>query len=124
MLKSTLTGTDELTDLVLNQGGDLAAIQGTDNVQQAIRIKFMTERKELPAHPKFGAKYAIGRKATPSSFNELRINTLNTLASDTRIAQVRNLQFLSAGDKLAAKVDLVLINARGILSTSLALRRF
>lgn len=124
MLKSTLTGTDELTDLVLNQGGDLAAIQGTENVQQAIRIKFMTERKELPAHPKFGAKYAIGRKATPSSFNELRINTLNTLASDTRIAQVRNLQFLSAGDKLAAKVDLVLINARGILSTSLALRRF
>lgn len=124
MLKSTFIGGAELTDLVLSQGGDIASVQGVPNVEQAIKLKFMTERGELAAHPKFGAKYPVGKKATPSSFNELRINTLNTLTSDNRIENVKDLRFIAVGDKLAAKVDIELVNARNILPVTLALRRF
>jgi len=124
MLKSTMVSGTELTDIALNQIGDLASIQGIPNVEQAIKLKFMTERGELAAHPKFGAKFAIGRKATPSSFNELRINTINTLTSDNRVQDVKDLRFIAVGDKLAAKVDIELANSSDILSTSLALRRF
>lgn len=124
MLRSVTVSGAELTDLTLNQGGDIAAVQGIPNVEQALRLKFLTQRGELAAHPRFGAKYATGRKATPSSFNELRINTLNTLASDSRIQDIRDLRFIAVGDKLAIKADIELANSRSILSTSLALRRF
>lgn len=124
MLRSTFIGGAELTDLSLNQGGDIASIQGIPNVEQALKLKFMTERGELAAHPKYGAKYPVGKKATPSSFNELRINTLNTLTSDNRIENVKDLRFIAVGDKLAAKVDIELVNARSILPVTLALRRF
>ena len=124
MLQSKFIGGTELTDIVLSQGGDLATIQGVKNVEQAIKLKFMTERGELAAHPKYGSKYPVGKKATPSSFNELRINTLSTLTSDNRVENVRDLRFIAVGDKLAAKVEIELANSRDILSTSLALRRF
>lgn len=124
MLKSTFVGGEELTDLAISQTGDLASIQGIPNVEQALKLKFTTERGELSAHPKYGAKYPVGKKATPSSFNELRINTLNTLSSDNRISRIRDLRFIAVGDKLAAKVDVELINARNIIPVTLALRRF
>ena len=124
MLQSKFIGGTELTDIVLSQGGDLATIQGVKNVEQAIKLKFMTERGELAAHPKYGSKYPVGKKATPSSFNELRINTLSTLTSDNRVENVRDLRFIAVGDKLAAKVEIELANSRDILSTSLALRKF
>jgi hypothetical protein len=123
-LVSNIIGGEELTDLSLGQDGDLAAIQGIPNVEQAISLKFLTERNELPAHPAYGAKAHIGRKNTQSSINELRINTVNTLLSDTRILDVPRLQFLAVGDTLAADIKVELLDARDILSTSLALRRF
>jgi hypothetical protein len=123
-LRSTFVGAEELTDLVVNQRGDLGSVAGVPNIEQAIRIKFITERGELPAHPKFGAKFPIGRKATPSSFNELRINTINTLVSDRRVQTVRELSFSTIEDVLAVTADIVLINSQDILSTSFALRRF
>lgn len=124
LLKSTQVGGAELTDIVLSQSGDLATIQGVPNVEQALKVKFTTERGELPAHPKFGAKYPLGKKATPASFNELRITTINTLVSDTRVEDIRDLRFIAVGDKLAVKVDIALVNARNIVPVTLALRRF
>jgi len=123
-LVSNLVSGSELTDLMLGQDGDLAAIAGVPNVTQAISLKFVTERGELAAHPRYGAKAGVGRKSTSNSLNELRINTINTLMSDTRIIDVDKLQFVAIGDTVAADVSVVLTDARDILSTSLALRRF
>ncbi|NJL53740.1 hypothetical protein HC928_00445 [bacterium] len=123
-LKSEFVGTEELTDLAINQRGDLATIQGVPNVEQSLRLKFITERGELGAHPRFGAKFAIGSKATASSFNELRINTLNTITSDTRVNDVIDLQFVALGDSLAVLSKIQLKNSRDLLDISFALRRF
>lgn len=123
-LVSTVVGGIELTDILQGQDGDLATIQGVPNVEQAISLKFLTERGELAAHKDYGAKADIGKKNTPSSVNELRINTVNTLMSDTRIVDVPQLHFVAVGDTIAADIKVQLVDSRDLLSTSLALRRF
>lgn len=124
VIQSTFVGAEELTDLVINQRGDLGSIAGLNNVQQAIRIKFITQRGELPAHQLFGAKFPIGRKATSDSFTSLRLDTLRTILSDTRVRTVENLNFRAVGDTLAVVANVVLENSQDVLSTSFALRRF
>lgn len=124
VIQSTFVGAEELTDLVINQRGDLGSIAGLNNVQQAIRIKFITQRGELPAHQLFGAKFPIGRKATSDSFTSLRLDTLRTILSDTRVRTVENLSFQAIGDTLAVAANVVLENSQDVLSTSFALRRF
>lgn len=123
-LKSERAGGGEVTDLLLNQRGDLSSIQGVANVEQAINLKFMTQRGELPAHPRYGAKAVIGGKVTASSFSELRINTMSTLSADTRIAEISSIQFVALGDSLAVVPRIKLMNSRDVLDTSFALRRF
>ncbi len=114
----------ELTDLVVNQRGDLATVSGIDNVKQAIGIKFATEQGELKCHPYFGARYAIGRKATTSSFNQFRGNTLATFLSDGRIREVSNLVITSVEDTLLVSATAQLVNGNDYINTSFALRRF
>lgn len=123
-LQSVFIGGEEITDLVINQRGDLGSVAGVPNIEQAIRVKFITSRGELPAHSKFGAKFPIGAKATPASFNEFRIDALRTILSDARVQNVKDLQFLAVGDTLALAADVVVTDSQDILSTSFALRRF
>lgn len=113
-----------LADIQVNQQGDLSTIIGIPNVQQAVRIKFATELGQLPAHPFFGARFPIGTKADVSSFNTFRVSTLRTINSDDRVAEVKNLRFVSQGDILSVSADLVLKGARDITTTTFALRRF
>lgn len=124
-LKTNVTdGGVELTDISVNQGGDVSTIVGLPNVEQAIRIKFITEVKTLPAHPNFGARYPIGTKADIASFNTFRLNTIATLQSDDRIASVEDLEFTALGDVLALSARVLLNDTRDYLTTSFALRRF
>jgi hypothetical protein len=123
-LASVYDNGQEYADLAVGQDGDLEVIAGIDNVKQALNIKFLTERGELSAHTKFGAKFPTGSKATSNSFNEFRINILNTINSDSRVSKVKALQLVASGDKLAGRVEVELANTRDTLQTSLALRRF
>jgi hypothetical protein len=123
-LKSEAIGGYEITDVAINQRGDLASIAGIPNIEQALKLKFITEQGELPAHPKFGAKFPSGRKATANAFNDLRIATTRTILSDTRVDSIRDLRFLAVGDTLAVTADLAISNSADVLSTSFALRGF
>lgn len=123
-LKSAFIAGDEITDLVINQRGDLGSIVGIPNIEQAVRIKFITSRGELPAHSTFGAKFPIGSKASPASFNEFRLDALRTILSDSRVTNVSRLDFLATGDTLALTADIVITDSQNTLSTSFALRRF
>lgn len=117
-------GSFDLTDLSVNQRGDLATISGIPNVKQAINIKFATEVGELKMHPFFGARYAIGSKATVNSFNEFRVNTLATFLSDGRIEQLESLALQTIEDTLFVSAVAKLTNGEDYINTSFALRRF
>ncbi len=118
------SGDFDLTDMKVNQRGDLATVAGIENVVQAINIKFSTEQGQLKIHPYFGARYAIGSKATTKSFNEFRANTLSTLLSDGRIEDVTSLVISSVADTLSVSAKLQLINGEDYINTSFSLRRF
>ena len=118
--------TDELhyTDLQVSQGGDVSVITGIPNVKQAMRIKFATERGELPAHPGFGAQVSAGRKSTASSLSAFRINTESTILSDDRISAVKKLNFAADADKLYMEAHVLLKNSSDSITTNFAVRRF
>jgi len=123
-LKSVTLGAGvNVSDIAINQQGDLSSIVGVDNVNQAVLIKFSTEQGELPGYPAFGAQAAIGSKLTISSFNTFRNNTIDTLLSDPRISEAKNLVFTSKQDVLGISATLVLSNTSDYLSTNFALRR-
>lgn len=114
----------DLTDLTINQSGDISTISGIPNVDQAIRIKFSTEAGELPVHPRFGARFPIGSKASNVAFNEFRIQTEATILSDKRVASIENLRFTTFGDAMVLNTNLRMLGTSEALNTSLALRRF
>jgi len=113
-----------LADIEVNNRGDLSTIVGVENVDQAINIKFSTERGTLKMHPYFGARFAIGSKATTTSFNNFRLNTLATLLSDDRIDEVKSINFVTVGDVLFVDAQIKLINSKDYTNTHFALRRF
>jgi hypothetical protein len=124
-LRSVVSGNNiDVTDLSVNQRGDLSTIVGIPNVDQALRIKFATEQGELVAHPTFGSRFPIGSKADVASFNEFRLNTLSTLQSDPRIREIVKLNFQAVQDILTVEAKLLLQDSREYLNTNFALRRF
>jgi len=124
-LKSVPAGNDlDVTDIVVNQRGDVATIVGIPNVKQAIRLKFSTEQGDLPSHPSFGSKFPIGSKADVASFNTFRLNAIATFLSDGRIKEITSIQFVAVGDILTIDARVLLTDGRQFLSTNFALRRF
>lgn len=121
-VSTDISGT--LTDLEVNNRGDLSTIVGVPNVDQAIKIKFSTEKGTLRMHPFFGARFALGSKATTKSFNNFRLNTLATLLSDDRIADVKSIKFVTVGDILFVSAQILLVSAKEYRDTHFAVRRF
>ena len=122
-LKSSRDGQVLITDLAINQQGDISTIAGIPNVDQALKIKFSTEQGELTLHPSFGAKFTIGKKLTISSFNTFRIAAQSTLLSDPRIINIAAITFRARGDVFAISTQLELresgsLNSNFTLGTS------
>ena len=124
-LRSVQSASDvDFTDFAVNQNGDIATIVGVPNVQQAVRIRFLTEQGQLAMHPLFGARFPIGSKATEFSFNTFQVNTLSTMQSDNRIESVADLEFNAVGDTLFVTGKLLLKDSQDYVATDFALRRF
>lgn len=122
-LKSVTVASDiDLTDLVVGQDGDISTIAGVPNVEQAMRLKFATERGELTVHPKYGSQFPIGSKASSVAFTAFQIDVANTLRSDTRIRNIDELLLSIVGDTVIANVRLTLTDSNDLLTTSFALR--
>jgi len=112
----------DATDLTVGQDGDLSTIVGIPNVQQAIRLKFATERGELSAHPYYGSKFPLGSKAGPAAFTTFQIDVQSALLSDKRVESIVDLDMTSLGDVMAVDTTVKLISTSELLSTSFDLR--
>jgi phage baseplate assembly protein W len=95
---SQSSSSSRLGDLKVSQNGDLDFIDGKDNVEQAIRIKFSTERGELSVHPEFGNLFELGRKINLVRFQQYKMATRQTLLQDPRVESVKNLKVFSEGN--------------------------
>jgi hypothetical protein len=115
-LRSSREGETQLTDFTINQSGDLDTIVGIPNVEQAIKVKFSTEKGELTVHPSFGARFPIGKKITTESFNTFQIQVQSTIYSDNRVESVESISFTNIGDLLAVTASLLLKNSSNLLT--------
>lgn len=114
----------DLSNFGISQSGDLDTVVGTANVEQALKIKFITEQGTLLMHPQFGALFAIGSKADAASFNTFRVNVVATMKSDPRISEVEYAKFLVVGDVLLLEARVKLNQTNDYVNTTFALRRF
>lgn len=109
-------------DLTVDQSGDISTLTGIPNIAQAVRSKFSTVKGELPAHPSFGASFPMGARATPTTLAGFRIDVEQTLLSDIRISNIKNLSFTVIGDILSAKASINLVNSANTVTLSFPLR--
>lgn len=83
----------------LPAGADLKVVGGTENLQQALLLRFLTPQGALAhlGHPRYGSTVStlIGQGNTETNRGRLRLMVLATLAQEPRIAEVRSLTVTS-----------------------------
>lgn len=117
-----LAGIDKF-DFAINSRGDIALIEGVDNLEQAVLIKFSTEQGQLPVHFFFGIRAPIGEKIRVRSLIQFQANARASLLSDTRIADVIRFDARAEGNVLLISTSLSIRGADSGISTSFGVRR-
>jgi len=91
---------------------DLAAVDGVDNLVQALLMRFNTPRGDLAAlgHPDYGSRLheLIGRSNDETTRNLVRLFTLETLRQEPRVGQVLDLGVQTVD----GRPDLVLVSIK------------
>jgi hypothetical protein len=95
-------------DLVVNDQGDLATVEGLDNLRQAIDIKIKTSPGDLKVHPWFGFSGKVGVGLEIDQLAKYQMQVRNTILSDTRVDRIESLNVSIANG------DTVIINAKVI----------
>jgi phage baseplate assembly protein W len=93
-------GLDRGSDLLTSENGglgvDLATLEGTDNLRQALLLRFLTPQGELAAlgHPEYGSRLyeLIGELNSQANRNRAKMFVLQSLAGEPRIGKVEELQ--------------------------------
>ncbi len=107
-IPSSSIGTN-VFDFADGESGDLETIEGLDNMAQAVRIKFETERGELPLHRTFGIKLPIGIKfAGASSFIEFQIGARASILADRRISDIGSFSVTAEGNTMRINSSILL----------------
>lgn len=110
-------------DFEINSRGDLAVIEGVDNMIQAVEIKFSTERGTLPTHPRFGISAPIGSKALIRTLVGFQLDARLCLISDSRISNVNKLNFTIDGNVLNVVADIQIADIDQAVSLNFNARR-
>jgi phage baseplate assembly protein W len=78
---------------------DLDRVQGVENLQQALLLRFLTARGELThlGHPTYGTRLheLIGEPNTVTTRNRARLYALQALIEEPRVAEVVTLDVVS-----------------------------
>lgn len=91
---------DESGDLARSSSDDIDTVGGTDNMVQAIGSKLSIKPGELPAHPTFGLSADPGTRADVDSLLAYNVAVRQTLLSDRRIDDIRQVVLQTEKDKL------------------------
>ena len=113
-------GSDLLTTTVPSQHGqppltDLQTVQGGQNMQQALLLRFLTRQGALAAlgHPDYGSRLytLIGQLNTATNRNLAKLYVLEALAPEPRVERVISVDVSGARDTLDIRVSLTAIGS-------------
>lgn len=75
--------------------GDFAAVEGVDNLAQALLVRLNTQAGDLSGlgHPEYGSRLSelIGRENTVSTRNLVRLFVLDAVRREPRVGAIENL---------------------------------
>ena len=99
-------------DFAVNSAGQLDIVQGFDNFNQAMQIRFNVHPGQLPGHPNYGSAVYPGQKVSKDALFILETAHRQSLLQDNRVAGVDQLN-------ISASQDVVTINARVLVGNQL-----
>jgi len=81
---------DDLGNLVIEEGGDLASVHGSDNINHAVTARLKTELGDLIQHPGYGTPYQelIGKPNLANRTKLMEIAVYRSLAQESRITDI------------------------------------
>lgn len=105
------TAKDRAT-LVQGANGDLAQVQGKDNLVQAVNLRARCPIGHHPLHPRYGLPSPVGRPVDASVAAMTLFNTRHSFMADPRVAAVQNASVDEEGDKFYLRASLQPVLAR------------
>ncbi|SDY39531.1 hypothetical protein [Nitrosomonas sp. Nm58] len=112
-----------LRDVALNnklleatEGGDFAMASGVPNLRQALNHAMITEKGNLPFHPRYGSMIPriIGEVSSPVSAIMAAEYAKSVVAADERISRVIQSKAEAVGDKIRVEVNAETIHGRPV----------
>ncbi len=96
---------DGTFDFIMNSNNDFELVASGDNAGQAVIIRLGLEKGSLKYHPEIGVGLRIGEKIRQGV--DVRDDIVNSILSDSRFINIKNLNFTTQGGTISISLDLV-----------------
>lgn len=106
-------------DLEIDAKGDLAVIEGLENLAQAQKLKVWHKKGDLKLHPNYGMNLRLGSVPTLERLATYYLEAQLTFLSDSRVSEITQISFMLKGDIGRMKVNLIPKNSDNALSLTL-----
>ncbi len=112
---SLVFGSDLPNTLAVDTNGDLIALSPEDTLAQGINNRTQTKQGDYPLVSDFGLSPLVGSEIPNDLTNALYIKEIeNSLAQDSRIASIDDLQFTRKGNAINITCQITAINNKNL----------
>ena len=110
-----LLGTDLRVDLstgdiLLVGGNEVRTLRGSQNLEQALAIRLLTENATLPLFPNYGLPLRPGVGMTSRTATYCGVHCQDQVLSDPRVLEVRDISVEDGGDSIDVLMNIVPVN--------------
>ena len=109
-------------DIVVFESNDVATISGEANVLQAIDLRLKTEVGSMITQTAYGLVSQPGLSGTAQAVSYVRMNLIDALMKDPRIAQVKNVRVIIERDSLKCSAEIYLVGYEKSIPASVILQ--
>lgn len=110
LVNSSINRNNQLYDLEVTSGGDIAIIEGVDNFIQAMVLVTRTEKGSLKYNPSYGTEFIVGIRAGVSMVALWGLTVKQAILSDPRVASVDRVNVSFQGDTVVISIDITTLN--------------
>ena len=112
---------DKNGNIVLRESNDVALISGVPNVLQAIDFQLRTVAGSMVTQTAYGLTAQPGLAGTAHAISYVKMNFIDALIRDPRVAQVKNVRVEIDRDAIHCGADIYLVGREGTLPIDVVL---
>lgn len=121
--KVDLLLTDQF-DIAIDSSGDFRFSSGLTNLIQALKIKFITEKGSLLAHPEFGIGVKPGDSTADLTASDIFKDIGTMILEDGRFSSIKSLTVSMEGTTLSINLQVELINNLGVVPINFTIPKY